>query len=317
MLSDLILEIENENNNEEILNFLNILDSIYKNKEPVFDNATLKTLGIEKIENDFASYGKNYPLFKMLYYFNEIPLFNSEKESILFIRNNNLNPSKTYFELDNFEKERLKELILNLGENKVADGYKPFVKDLLFGNTYYFSKYNIELKEYVSNLNSIYKIKEYDIVKNCILKKELPPKNLILKHKQDLSKSIDLFNKKLNNTEFRKFSIDFEGKSFDCKYIYLKQSLWDKIKGWFFGEINGIHYPALVNIAYNNPKIDYLKPFFILNDNEDEINVVARVPKLLYLKYGLTLNHIKLNGKHTYFGKWNIRNFKKFLDVGL
>ncbi|ABO34824.1 conserved hypothetical protein [Methanococcus maripaludis C5] len=81
--------------------------------------------------------------------------------------------------------------------------------------------------------------------------------------------------------------------------------MWDKIKGWFFGEINGIHYPALVNIAYNNPKIDYLKPFFILNDNEDEINVVARVPKLLYLKSGLTLNHIKLNGKNTYFGKWN------------
>jgi len=173
----------------------------------------------------------------------------------------------------------------------------------------------MELKEYVSNLNATYKLKEYDITKNCILKKELPPKNLILKYKMDLSKSIDLFNKKLNNARIRKFSIDFNEKSFDCQYIYLKQSLWDKIKGWFFGEINGIHYPALVNIAYNNQKIDYLKPFFILNDNEDEINVVARVPKLLYLKYGLTLDHIKLNGNHTYFGKWNIRNFKKFLDV--
>ncbi|MBA2846970.1 hypothetical protein HNP88_001154 [Methanococcus maripaludis] len=315
MLSDLIFEIDGENNNEEISDFLNILDCIYKNKEPEIDGNALKNLGIEKFENDFVIYGKNYPLFKMLYYFNEIPLFNSEKESIIFLKNNNLNPSKTYFELDNFEKERLKKLILNFAENKVPDIYKPFVKDLVFGNTYYFSKYNMELKEYVSNLNSAYKLKEYGIVKNCILKKELPPKNLILNYKTDLSKSIDLFNKKLNNSKIRKFSIDFNEKNFNCQYIYFKQSLWDKIKGWFFGEINGIHYPALVNISYNNPKIDYLKPFFILNDNEDEINVVARVPKLLYLKYGLTLNHIKLNGNHTYFGKWNIRNFKKILDV--
>jgi hypothetical protein len=304
MLSDLILEIEKENNNEEISDFLNILDCIYKNKEPEIDENIFKNLGIEKRENDLKIYGKNYPLFKMLYYFNEITLFNSEKESIIFLKNNNLNPSKTYFELDNFEKERLKELILNFAENKVPDMY-----------TYYFSKYNMELKEYISNLNSAYKLKEYGIVKNCILKKELPPKNLILNYKTDLSKSIDLFNKKLNNSKIRKFSINFDGKNFDCQYIYLKQSLWDKIKGWFFGEINGIHYPALVNISYNNPKTDYLKPFFILNDNEDEINVVARVPKLLYLKYGLTLNHIKLNGNHTYFGKWNSRNFKKILDV--
>jgi hypothetical protein len=315
MLSDLILEIEKENNNEEISDFLNILDCIYKNKEPEIDENIFKNLGIEKRENDFTIYGKNYPLFKMLHYFSEIPLFNSEKESIIFLKNNNLNPSKTYFELDISEKEILRELTLNYAENKVPDDYKPFVNDVIFGNTYYFSKYNMELKEYISNLNSAYKLKEYGIVKNCILKKELPPKNIILKYKTDLSKTIDLFNKKLNNTEIRKFSIDFDGKNFDCQYIYLKQSLWDKLKGWFFGEINGIHYPALVNIAYNNPKIDYLKPFFILNDNEDKINVVARVPKLLYLKYGLTLNHIKLNGNHTYFGKWNIKNFKKILDV--
>ncbi|MBB6066828.1 hypothetical protein [Methanococcus maripaludis] len=314
MLSDLFLEIKKENNNEEISDFLNILECIYKNKEPEVDESTLKKLEIEKIGNDLAIYGKTYPLFKMLYYFNEIPLFNSEKESILFLKNNNLNPSKTYFELDNSEKERLKELILNYAENKVPNRYKTFVKDLIFGNTYYFSKYNMELKEYVSNLNSVYKLKEYDMVKNCILKKELPPKNLILKYKTDLSKSIDLFNKKLNNTRIREFSIDFNEKNFDCQYIYFKQSLWDKIKGWFFGEINGIHYPALVNISYNNPKIDYLKPFFILNDNEDEINVVARVPKLLYLKYGLTLNHIKLNGKHTYFGKWNNLKFLNRVD---
>ncbi|CAF30634.1 hypothetical protein [Methanococcus maripaludis] len=313
MLSDLIFKIKGENNNKEISDFLNILDCIYKNKEPEIDEFILKNLGIEKRENDLKIYGKNYPLFKMLYYFNEITLFNSEKESIIFLKNNNLNPSKTYLKLDNFEKERLKELILNFAENKVPNMYKTFVKDLIFGNTYYFSKYNMELKEYVSNLNSVYKLKEYDIVKNCILKKELPPKNLILKYKTDLSKSIDLFNKKLNNTRIREFSIDFDGKNFDCQYIYFKQSLWDKIKGWFFGEINGIYYPAIVNISYNNSKIDYLKPFFILNDNEDKINVVAKVPKLLYLKYGLTLNYIKLNGKHTYFGKWNIRNFKKIL----
>ncbi|MBB6400902.1 hypothetical protein HNP92_000187 [Methanococcus maripaludis] len=313
MLSDLIFEIKGENNNKEISDFLNILDRIYKNKEPNIDGNTLKNLGIKKIENDVTIYGKNYPLFKMLHYFNEIPLFNSEKESIIFLKNNKLSPSKTYFELDISEKEILRELTLNYAENKVPEMYKPFVKNVIFGNTYYFSKYNMELKEYVSNLNAVYKLKEYDIVKNCILKKELPPKNIILKYKTDLSKTIDLFNKKLNNTEIRRFSIDFDGKNFDCQYIYLKQSLWDKLKGWFFGEINGIHYPALVNIAYNNPKIDYLKPFFILNDNEDEINVVARVPKLLYLKYGLTLNHIKLNGNHTYFGKWNSRNFKKIL----
>ncbi|MBA2840140.1 hypothetical protein HNP87_000652 [Methanococcus maripaludis] len=314
MLSDLILEIENENNNGEILDFLNILDCIYKNKEPNIDGNTLKNLGIKKRENDFTIYGKNYPLFKMLHYFIEIPLFNSEKESIIFLKNNKLSPSKTYFELDISEKEILRELTLNYAENKVPERYKPFVNDVIFGNTYYFSKYNMELKEYVSNLNAVYKLKKYDIVKNCILKKELPPKNIILKYKTDLSKTIDLFNKKLNNTEIRKFSIDFDGKNFDCQYIYLKQSLWDKLKGWFFGEINGIHYPALVNIAYNNPKIDYLKPFFILNDNEDEINVVARVPKLLYLKYGLTLNHIKLNGNHTYFGKWNNLKFLNRVD---
>ncbi|MBM7409114.1 hypothetical protein [Methanococcus maripaludis] len=315
MLSDLFLEIEKENNNEEISDFLNILDCIYKNKEPEIDENIFKNLGIEKRENDLKIYGKNYPLFKMLYYFNEIPLFNSEKESIIFLKNNNLNPSKTYIELNISEKEILKELILDYAENKVPNMYKTFVKDLIFGNTYYFSKYNMELKEYVSKLNSAYKLKEYDIVKNCILKKGLPPKNLILKYKTDLSKSIDLFNKKLSNSKIREFSINFNGKDFDCQCVYFKQSLWDKIKGWFFGEINGIHYPALANISYNNQKIDSLKPFFILNDNEDEINVVARVPKLLYLKYGLTLNHIKLNGKHTYFGKWNTKNFKKILDV--
>ncbi|WP_459200946.1 hypothetical protein [Methanococcus sp. CF] len=315
MLSDLIFEIGMETNNEEILDFLNVLDSIYKNKNVECKENTLKNLGIGTIENDLTLYGKNYPLFKMIYYFNEIPLFNSEKESILFLKNNNFNYSKTYLELNNSEKKRLKELILNFAENKVPDAYKPLVKEVIFGETYYFSKYNIELKEYVSNLNSVYKLKEYNIVKNCILKKEIPPKNLILKYKMDLSKSINLFNKQLNNSRIRKFSIDFDGKNFDCQYIYLKQSLWDKIQGWFFGEINGIHYPALVNIAYNNPKIDYLKPFFILKDNENEINVTARVPKLLYLKYGLTLNHIKLNGNHTYFGRWNIKNFKKFLDV--
>jgi len=94
MLSDLFLEIKRKNNNEKISDFLNILDSIYKNNEPKVDELILKELGIEKIENDFAIYGKNYPLFKMLYYFNEIPLFNSEKESIIFLKNNNLNPSK-------------------------------------------------------------------------------------------------------------------------------------------------------------------------------------------------------------------------------
>ncbi|ABO34825.1 conserved hypothetical protein [Methanococcus maripaludis C5] len=205
MLSDLFLEIKRKNNNEKISDFLNILDSIYKNNEPKVDELILKELGIEKIENDFAIYGKNYPLFKMLYYFNEIPLFNSEKESIIFLKNNNLNPSKTYFELDISEKERLKELILNYAENKVPDSYKPVLKDVIFGNTYYLSKYDMELKEYVSNLNSLYKLKEYDIVKNCILKKELPPKNLILKYKKDLSKSIDLFNKKLNNADIENF----------------------------------------------------------------------------------------------------------------
>ena len=44
MLSDLILEIEKENNNEEISDFLNILDCIYKNKEPEIDENIFKNL---------------------------------------------------------------------------------------------------------------------------------------------------------------------------------------------------------------------------------------------------------------------------------
>jgi len=115
MLSDLIFKIKGENNNKEISDFLNILDCIYKNKEPEIDEFILKNLGIEKRENDLKIYGKNYPLFKMLYYFNEITLFNSEKESIIFLKNNNLNPSKTYFELDISEKEKV-HLVEAIGE---------------------------------------------------------------------------------------------------------------------------------------------------------------------------------------------------------
>jgi len=311
MLSDLFEEIENENYCEDVSNFSKVLNEIYRNNEPVFNESMLKNLGILKIENELLFYGKNYPLFKMIYYFNEIPLFNSEKDSIIFLKNNGFDPSTTYFSLNDYEKDKLKELIINFSENMVPNEYGPFVKNLIVGNEYYFSKYNIELKEYVSSLNSAYKLKEYEAVKNCVINQKLPEKNLILKYKTDLSKSINLFNKKLNEEKIHESSIKFNKNSFDCQYIYLKQSLWDKIKGWFFGEINGIYYPALVNIAYNNPKIDYLKPFFILNDNDNEINVTARVPKLLYLKYGLTLNHIKLNGKHTYFGKWNNLKFLK------
>lgn len=317
MLSDLFEEIENENCGSNVSNFSKVLNESYKNNESAFDENTLKNLGILKIENELVIYGKNYPLFKMIYYFNEIPLFNSKKDSIIFLKNNCFDPSATYFSLNNSEKDKLKELIVNLSENRVPNEYKPFVKNLIIGNEYHFSKYNMDLKEYVSILNSAYKLKKYETVKNCVINKEPLKKNLILKYKTDLSKSINLFNKKLNNEKIHESSINFKDNRCDCQYIYLKQSLWDKIKGWFFEEINGIYYPALVNIAYNNPKIDYLKPFFILNDNDNEINVTARVPKLLYLKYGLTLNHIKLNGKHTYFGKWNISNFKKFLDVKL
>ncbi|ABR54309.1 conserved hypothetical protein [Methanococcus vannielii SB] len=311
MLSDIFEGIESENYGK-ISNFSKVLNEIYKNNETKFDSNYLNDLGILKVENELLFYGKNYPLFKMLYYFNEIPLFNSEKDSIIFLKNNGFNPSKTYLDLKNFEKDKLKNLIMGFTENQIPIEYKPFIKNLIIGNEYYLSKYNIELKEYISNLNSAYKLKEYEIVKNCVINKELPEKNLILKYKKDFSKSINLFNKKLNEEKIHEFSIEFNKNSFGCQYIYLKQSLWDKIKGWFFGEINGKYFPALVNISYNHKKIDYLKPFFILNDNDDKINVTAKVPKLLYLKYGLTLNHIKLNGKHTYFGKWNIKNFKKF-----
>ena len=115
----------------------------------------------------------------------------------------------------------------------------------------------------------------------------------------------------LNNRKIRYTTIEHNGRELPCQYIYIKQSLLDKIKGWVFGSIDGQHYPTLVNIAYSHSKIDFLKPFFILVDNGN-IGVFARAPKLLYFKDNLTLNHLNLTGKHTYFGTWDYEIFEKF-----
>lgn len=245
-----------------------------------------------------------------------MPLFKSETQAIVFLKKNGFNPSKTYFDLKDSERIELGNKLMYLILKKVPNEFIDYVPKLVFGDCYYLKKYNIELEEYVSKLNALSKINEHGEIEKSIVYQKLPDEDLVKKYRMDLAKSINLFNKMLEDKEINHTTIEYNNKKFTCQYIYIKQSIWDRIKGWVFGSIKAEHYPALVNIAYSNPKIDYLKPFFILNEDGYRINVFARVPKLLYFKYNLTLNHMNLTGKHTYFGSWSNELMYEFLGKG-
>ena len=55
-----------------------------------------------------------------------------------------------------------------------------------------------------------------------------------------------------------------------------------------------------------------MKPLFIFVDGGD-ISVYAKVPKLVYLKDGLSLNYLNLRGKYVYFGNWKKDKFWKIV----
>jgi hypothetical protein len=312
MLSDVLYNIISSNNNDDAIYFSKILGELYKNNDISKYRNYFEDLGIVE-KDDLLLYGKNYPLFRSLLYFNEVPLFKNESQSILFLKNNGFNPNDKLITLNTDKKKKLGMLLLNEISKKIPAEYIKYAPKLIFGKCYYLKKYNIELKEYISKLNALCKLKKYDEVEKCIIYQKLPDEKLVKEYRIKLAKSIRLFNKELDNREIRRTTIIHNNKTYSCQYIYIKQSLLDKIKGWIFGSIDGQHYPAIVNTAYSHPKINYMQPFFILVEGKD-INVFARAPKLLYFKDNLTLNHLNLTGKHTYFGTWDDRMFEKFVN---
>jgi hypothetical protein len=312
MLSDILYNLSSNNKHKDnIIYFSKILNECYRNNDISQYKDYFESIGIVE-KNDLLLYGKHYPLFRSLLYFNEVPLFKNESQSILFLKNNNFNPNDKLINLKKDEKKKLGMLLLKEIAKNIPDEYIKYVPKLIFGKCYYLEKYDMELKEYISKLNALYKLKKYDEIEKCIVYQKLPDEKLVNKYKIKLAKSIKLFNMELNNRKIRYTTIEHNGRELPCQYIYIKQSLLDKIKGWVFGSIDGQHYPTLVNIAYSHSKIDFLKPFFILVDNGN-IGVFARAPKLLYFKDNLTLNHLNLTGKHTYFGTWDYEMFEKFI----
>ncbi len=312
MLSDVLYNIISSNNSETITNFSKILNELYMNNDISIYRDYFESMGIVE-KDDLLIYGKNYPLFRSLLYFNEVPLFKNESHSILFLKNNGFSPNDTLISLDNDKKKKLGVLLLNEIFKKTPREYSKYVPKLLFGKCYYLEKYNIELREYISKLNALCKLKKYCEVEECIVHRKVPDEKFIKEYRAKLAKSINLFNKELYNREIRHTTILYNNKNFSCQYLYVRQSLFDRIKGWIFGSIDGQHYPTIVNIAYSHSKIDYMKPFFIVVEG-NRIDVFARVPKLLYFKDDLTLNHLKLNGKHTYFGNWDNTMFENFVN---
>ncbi|AEH06034.1 hypothetical protein [Methanothermococcus okinawensis] len=311
MLSDVLYNIVSSNNDDEVIYFSKILWGFYKNNDISKYRNYFKNLHIVE-RDDLLLYGKNYPLFRSVLYFNEVPLFKSESQSILFLKNNGFNPNAKLVNLNDNERNKLGNIILNKIIAKIPKEYARYVPKLIFGKCYYLEEYNVELKEYISNLNALCKLKKYNEVEKCIIHQKLPDEKLVKKYKLKLAKSIKLFNKKLDNMEIQYTSITYNNKTYPCQYIHIKQSIFDRVKGWIFGSIDGKHYPAIVNISYSHPKINFMQPFFIFVG--DEINVFARAPKLLYFKDNLTLNHLNLTGKHTYFGNWNYEIFEKFVN---
>jgi len=285
--------------------FAYILKLTYLNEFEKIKNLDYKKFGIIE-KDDLLFYGKNYPLFKSLLFFNEIPVFRKEKESILFLKSIEINPRDTLNSLSYKEKIKLGNEFLKRCLKFVPKEYISYIPYLIFGKGYYFK--GVCLKEYVSALNGLYKIGKKNKVKKLIINRELPNEKDVKKYKKKLAKKISLFKKKLNSYEINYFNLKFNNKNFKCQYIYIKQSFWDKISGLFGEGIELKYYPTLVNIAYSSEKVDFMKPLFIFVDGGD-ISVYAKVPKLVYLKDELTLNHLNLKGKYVYFGNWKKDKF--------
>jgi len=297
---------------EDAKDFAYILKLIYLNEFEKIKNLNLDKFGIVE-KDDLLFYGKNYPLFKSLLFFNEIPVFREEKESILFLKSIGLSPRNTLNSLTYEEKIKLGNEFLKRCLNIVPKEYISYIPQLIFGREYYFK--GVCLKEYVSALNGLYKIGKKNKVKKLIINRELPDEKDIKKYKNKLAKKISLFKKKLDNYEINYFNLKFNNKNFKCQYIYVRQSIWDKILGLFGEGIELKYYPTLVNIAYSHEKVDFLKPLFIFVDRGD-ISVYAKVPKLVYLKDGLSLNHLNLRGKCIYFGNWEKERFLEIIEKG-
>lgn len=311
MLFDVVYNLISSNSGNNTIYFSKILIELYQNNNICKYNNYFEKFGIIE-KDDLILYGKNYPLFRSLLYFNEVPLFKKESQSILFLKNNNFNPNDKLITLNANKKMNLGMLLLNKIYKKIPPEYIKYAPKLIFGKCYYLKRYNIELKEYISKLNALCKMKKYDEVEKCITYQKLPDEKLVKEYRLKLAKSIKSFNKELDNREIRYTTITYDNKTYPCQYIYIKQSLLDKIKGWIFDSIDGRHYPTLVNTAYSHPKLNYMQPFFIFAEG-NKINVFARVPKLLYFKDNLTLNYLNLTGKHTYFGTWDDKMFEKFI----
>jgi hypothetical protein len=285
----------------DIKDFAHILKLTYLNKFENFKDFDLDKVGIVEKE-DLLFYGKNYPLFKTLLLFNEIPVFREEKDSILFLKSINLSPKRTLNSLSYNEKIRLGNEFIKRCIDIVPNDYISYVPQLIFGKEYYFK--DVCLREYVSALNGLYKIGKKKKVKNLIINKELPDEKDVKKYKKILAKKIYLFKKRLNNYEINHFNLKFKNRTFECQYIHIKRSIWDKIAGLFGEGIELKYYPTLINIAYSHSDVNFLEPLFLFVDKGD-VAVYAKVPKIVYLKYKLALNYLYLKGSYIYFGNWS------------
>ena len=327
MLLDLLNNISEKNKeNKKITIFCNILSEIYKNNDLSNFNNYFNRLNIVE-KNDILLYGENYPLFKSLQYFNEVPLFKNETKSILFLKNNNLDHTLKLNNLTNNDKKKLGSLLVEKILKKLPDNHKytygKYVPKLIFGNKYYMYDNNnnlISLNEFVSKLNMLYKIKKYNKVENCIINCSMPTEEDLKEYKIKLAKSINNFKYILDNSEINYFNLNYNNINVKCQYIFVEKSLIYKIKKLL--NINNIYNNEInfntvfVNIAYNNSsKIDYLLPFFIFENNKfNSVNVVCKVPKLLYYKYEINFNNLDLIGKHVYFGNWSKKFFRKVVS---
>ena len=194
MLSDVLYNIISSNNNDDAIYFSKILGELYKNNDISKYRNYFEDLGIVE-KDDLLLYGKNYPLFRSLLYFNEVPLFKNESQSILFLKNNGFNPNDKLITLNTDKKKKLGMLLLNEISKKIPAEYIKYAPKLIFGKCYYLKKYNIELKEYISKLNALCKLKKYNEVEKCIIHQKLPDEKLVKEYRMKLAKSIKLFNK--------------------------------------------------------------------------------------------------------------------------
>ncbi|AEF95782.1 hypothetical protein [Methanotorris igneus] len=272
----------------------------------------LRKLNIAE-EDGLLFYGKDYLIFKSIYYFNEVPVFRKEEDAIIFLNKIGIEPNRTLKSLSFEEKRKLGNEFLNKALICVPKEYSKYLPYIIFGKEYYFK--GIELKEYVSSLNGLYKIGKRKKVRDLIVNMEIPDEDDVKKYKKKIAKRINKFKKKLNDEyEINYFNLKFKGKKFKCQYIYIKPSLWDHVKSFFGEGIELKYYPTLINVAYSSEKIDFLKPLFIFVDKKD-VAVYAKVPKLVYLKNNLSLNHLNLEGKYIFYGNWSDEEFYKFLKI--